>query len=171
MSQVVTCNVTSKSVSNQNPPATVVGASPRELSSTVKCNLQNGTAADQMNQRYRAKVALAAAPVTINLFDGSLKDDDGNALAMRHIKRLRVRNPDTANTVAMSGGASNPLVGFWNSTGVLTLQPSTAGGNDGWYEATAPGTGVVVSAGSNTIKFDPGANSITVEVEIDAVDA
>jgi hypothetical protein len=68
--------------------------------------------------------------------------------------------------VTLSGGASNPWTGILSATGTLIVFPSTVN-NQGILFLSAPNTtAAVVSGTSKTLKLDPGANTITVNIEI-----
>jgi hypothetical protein len=127
-------------------------------------NPANGTAADQVDLKYTKTLTLAATPTTLDLT--ALTDVFGNSINFARVRSITLKHKGTTDgqNVTVSGGAANPWTGI--ITGNLILFPSTAN-NNGVIVLWAPGTtGAVVSGASKTLKLDPGANTITVDIEI-----
>jgi len=146
--------------SNTNLPPYTVGPT------TLKANLANGSAADQVQQQYIATLSLAGAAQTIDLT--SLTDPLGVAVNFTAIKRLRVRHKGTTDgqNLTMKPGTTNGWTALLNSAGTLAICPAT-GNNPAWVEFVAPNTTAwAVSSTSKTITFDPGANTYGVDLEI-----
>lgn len=150
----------SETNANANLPAYAIG--PTVWSATFN----NGSAADQVEQSYIATLSLAATPTTLDLT--ALVDPLGKTTNFAAVREVKLRNKSTTDgqNVTVKPGASNGWTGVLNSTGQLTLYPSTAT-NSGMLVLTAPNTtGAVVSGTSKTLALDPGANTISVDIEI-----
>lgn len=148
-------NVSSGVIVSYQVPATV--------SSTLSYG--NGTASNQVDTLYAKQLTLTGATQTIDLT--SLTDPAGNSINFARVRELIVVN--TATTagydVKVEAGASNgwavlppssaPVYTRYSGTLRISDPVSTGGSN-----------GNVVSGTSKTITFDPGANTIVINVLI-----
>jgi hypothetical protein len=126
----------------------------------------SGTAADKVDLKHTKTYTLAAAATTIDLT--ALADVYGGTVNFARVRSITIRIKTTTDgqTLVLSGGASNPWTALINSAGTLTLQAGTAN-NDAVFVISAPNTtGWVTSGTSKTLKFDPGASTYDIEVEI-----
>jgi hypothetical protein len=163
-------------------PTGLPGNPPYDTPSQVaKANWTNGTAAGQVDLLHRKTYSLAAAPTALDLFGGSLLDPFGNACAFRRIRALRVRVKTTTDGQTVLMGYSTTTANAWTSLlsnpGQLTIAAAVADANgnilhDGWVEFVAPNTtGWVVATSNKLLNFDPGANTISIDVEIEGCSA
>jgi hypothetical protein len=53
-----------------------------------------------------------------------------------------------------------------SNPGTITIEPSTTSNAGAWIQTAPNTTGWAVSSSSKLIQLDPGANTITVDVEI-----
>lgn len=162
---VLTGSITSSSTTTQTP--TTAYSTPYTIGPTaLKATFGNGTAADQITLQYINTLNLAGAAQTLDLT--SLLDPLGGAVSFAKVRVIRIRTRATTDgqALVLSGGASNPWTGFLNGAGTFTIQASTAA-NPAWFTLDAPNTaGMAVSGTSKTLKFDPGANTYQVDIEI-----
>jgi hypothetical protein len=121
-------------------------------------NYANGTIANQLDLIYTGTLSLAAAPQTIDLT--SLTSQFGAAINFARVCEFIYFNHGTdGQIVTMGAAASNPWTGAWGST--VILFPGAPG------RIPAPLlTGIVTAGGSKAIKFDPGANTISLDLYI-----
>jgi hypothetical protein len=137
--------------------------SPESLSENYN-NLQpypNGTGPGQVDQIYAQPLTLAGAPTTLNL--GSLPDLIGTNAAPARIREAMAWIPasdtNSTHTVTISPGASNGYTPIGTTIlytgGSLVRLLSDP-------KSTGAGVGAVTSSSSNTIKLDPGSNTVTV---------
>ena len=125
----------------------------------------NGTASNQVDTLYAAKVTLAGAPTTINLT--TLTDPAGNTANFARVREFIVYNPaSTAGyDVKVEAGATNGWSALPPSTSPLTCRYlGTVRISD--PTSTGTGNGNVVTSTSNTITLDPGANTVTIYILI-----
>lgn len=119
-----------------------------------------GTAAGQGDLIYCKPLVLAASATTIDLT--SLTGFFGETINFARVREAIGYNPDTTagHDVTLSQGASNgwtyaPVGKLFASGGAFRIADplSTGGGN-----------GMIVDGTHKTVKFDPGANTITIYV-------
>ncbi len=124
--------------------------------------LSNGTAAGQVDTPYWSAPSLAATPTTIDLT--SLTDPGGGSIDFARVRFFMVYNPNTTagHDVTVEQGASNG----WSQIGTEVVRAN--GGFKILFDpqSTGSGNGMVVTGTSKTIKFDPGANTVTVFIVI-----
>ena len=127
----------------------------------------SGTGVDQADLKYTKTLSLAATPTTLDLT--ALTDVAGNAVNFARVKSVTIRNKDTTDghTVLCGNAAATQWTGFVSSaTATWTVFPSSSN-NDGFFVFTAPNTtAAAVSGSSKSLKLDPGANTISVDIEI-----
>lgn len=117
-----------------------------------------GTGAQQISVAayYPALVLTASTPVTHDLT--TLSGQVGVA-AFTKIKIWAVTNSDTVagHNVIIGGGAANPFLGkLAGTTPTYTIGP---GETMLQFDLTA--AGLAVAGGTKTVKYDPGANTVT----------
>jgi hypothetical protein len=133
----------------------------------------NGTSAGNVDYVYGKTLTLAGSATTLDLT--SLTDLFGGSINFARVRFFAVQNLSTtaAQTVTISGGTSNPwTTGPWGASSTIILQPSptqNAGVSRVVFEdpyVTGATTGWYTSGTSKTVKLDPGANTISVNVLI-----
>lgn len=161
--QAITGNVSMNAAFTQ----AVTGVTNYNIPVTIPVNLSyaNGTASNQVDTLYARQLTLAGAATTIDLT--SLTDPAGNAISFARVREIIVQ--DLATTagydVKVEAGASN---------GVGWLPPSTSpvyARYSGTLRVSDPvstgaGNGNVVDSTHKTVTFDPGANTVTINVVI-----
>jgi hypothetical protein len=139
---------------------------------TPQSNYGNGTTAGNVDLIYAATLTLSATPTTLDLT--SLTDPLNGAVAFARVREFYLRNNATTDgwTVVVGGGAANPWAGasqFLQASSTVTVGPSTSSTSPctGKLAFAAPNTtGYVVDGTHKTLKLDPGANTLTVEILI-----
>ncbi len=133
---------------------------------TQSLSYTNGTAANMVDFLYAKRLTLAVStPQTIDL--QALADIAGNTVNMLRVREFIVQVVDTtlSHTVLVEAGASNGwailpaggIIAAPGGTGIVHLSdPVSVGG----------GVGYVTGSGSKTVKFDPGAIQIIIDVLI-----
>jgi len=163
----VTCTYKVTTQSTQQPPAGPGTATALSRSQSLSFQVStSGTASDQADQKYTATLLLNAANTTIDLTN--MTDDYGNVVNMKRVKSIFMKNRATTDgyTVTVSPGAANGFNTFLSTNSTMILQNSTAA-NDGGILVTAPGTTAwATAAAAKTLTFNPGANAITIDLEI-----
>lgn len=123
-------------------------------------------AANQADLKHTKVYTLSGSATTIDLTN--LTDDSGATISFARVRSLTVRNRSTTDgqTVTVTAGASNGWTAPGGSGWSQYAFPATSA-CAGFYAFTAPNTtGAVVDSTHKTLKLDPGANTITVDVEI-----
>lgn len=119
-------------------------------------------AADVVDRKHSKVYTLAGAATTIDLL--TVLDDAGAACAFARIMTITVRNRSTTGgqKVTVSPGASNG----WDAAiagGVVV--PASTSGTQAVLALVNP-LGFAVDSTHKTLKFDPGTDTITIDVEI-----
>jgi hypothetical protein len=135
---------------------------------SLKAQFTNsGVTADSCDLLHIKTYSLVAStPQTIDLT--ALIDVFGNAVSFAKVRLflIRINATTDAYTVLMGNAATNPWNAIVSGTATITIYPATAN-NDGYMTFTAPNTtGMPVSGGSKSIKFDPGANAVSFDLII-----
>lgn len=163
--QTITGNVTFNAAFTEAVSAGVIV--PYQVPATISSNLSyaNGTGSGQVDTLYAKALTLSGATTTIDLT--SLTDPAGVSINFARVRELIVVN--TATTagydVKVESGASNgwsvlppssaPVYARYG--GILRISDPTS---------TGGGNGNVVGSTSKTITFDPGSNTVTINVLI-----
>lgn len=167
----VTASIKTSTVSTETAtlPGTVTNLT---VNQNFNANFQaSGVAADQINLNYVATLSLAATPTTLDLT--ALTDRYGNAVNFARVRSLTIKNKSQTDsqTVTVSPGGTNGWTALLGTGSTLIVQPSSSL-NDAGVILTAPNTtGWVVSGTTKTLKLDPGANTIAVDIEINGCNA
>jgi hypothetical protein len=167
----VTASIKTSTVSTQTTtlPGTVTNLT---VNQNFNANYQTpGVAADQVNLNYVASLSLAATPTTLDLT--ALTDRYGGSVNFVRVRSVTIKNKNTTDgqTVTVKPGATNGWMALLGTGSTLILQPSSSA-NDGGVTLSAPNTtGWVVSGTSKTLTLDPGANIISVDIEINGCNA
>lgn len=132
---------------------------------SIPAQYSNGTGSNQIDTIYAAHLTLTGAPTTIDL--SSLTDPAGNSANFARVREVIVQNiSSTAGfDCKVEAGASN---------GWPVLPPSTAPLQCRYGAtlrisdpvSTGSGNGNVVGASTKTVTFDPGANTVIINVLI-----
>ena len=124
----------------------------------------NGVAANQVDLLYFVRLSLAATPTTIDLT--TVLDPFGGTDVFVKGRAAVLYNASTTDgqIITISGGATNPWTNW--TTGNVILP---AGGKL-YFDAPLLG-GIPVSGTNKTLKFDPGANTVPLEIGIVGTDA
>lgn len=113
-------------------------------------NLTDGSGAGQANKIYAVERILPGASEDLDL-NGVLTDALGATLSVTRIVAIAIVNVSTANTITIGNATSNAWATLLNSTGTLTLRPSTASSKSFVLIAAADATGYVVTASTGDI--------------------
>lgn len=141
-------------------------------------NIVNGTGAGKVDLMHAKQYSLAATPTTIDLTN--LLDPNGGAVNFARVRLIAafVQSTTATYTVVMSPGASNGFILFTGSTGLITVPAgytyTDVSGNvstiasklfiEDW--ASIGANGYITSGTTKTLKFDPGANTVTMNLLI-----
>ena len=170
---VVTGNLNINAAFSQTVSSGVIG------SYSVPANLQlsqqfaNGTGSGQVDLCYAAKLSLAGSATTLDLT--SITDVSGATVNFARVRLIVVQNLATTAgyTVTVGAAATNAWTGFLGTTtSTLVLQPNVgATANQSLWLAidsfsTGASTGAYVDSTHKSLKLDPGANTISVNVLI-----
>ena len=163
--QVVTGNVSLNAAFVESVSSGVVV--PYSIPATISSNLSytNGTASNQVDTIYAKQLTLAGATTTIDLT--SLTDPAGVSVNFARVREFIVVNTSTTAgfDVKVESGASNGWAPLPASTDPLFCRysayihisdPVSTGGSNG----------NVTSGTSKTVTFDPGANTVIINVLI-----
>lgn len=122
----------------------------------------SGTGSSQQDIVYSDTLDLAGSAQTIDL-DTSLTDTFGATLDFVEVTGIFVYNKSTTTAETLTVGAgSNPLITWLNATGDAVVV-----GPGGVFCITSPIDGYAVTSGTgDTLTFDPGANTFSVDVLI-----
>jgi hypothetical protein len=151
-------------------PANVPGALPVQTSLNLTWPVKTGVLVDLADQKYSKIKSLAATPFVINLLT-DLVDAQGVPFVPARVKAIVIHNLSmTPGQVILFGYATtttNAHAGIVSNPGQITIRPSTAIGSPGTFTAIAPdATGYLVDSTHKLSQFDPGANTISMELEI-----
>jgi len=122
---------------------------------TVK--LATGTGTEKGNQEFADYRALSTgASESLDLY-GGLTNTFGVTINFNTIRQFYVENTSTASTLIIDGTVANAWVGFLDSAGTITLQPSGAN-YPSFIALSAPAaTGMDVTAATgDVLKFTHG---------------
>ncbi len=158
----LTSTITFNMSAEYSGPSTSLGTATDRVLLNRNIAFSNGSAADQCNLTYHAKVTLADAnSTTLNVYDsGSLLDPLGNALTMAAVKFVYLKNLSTDASLLVGGGAT-PVALFADSSDILTLPPG------GTFMFCAPSaTGVVTTTNKNLKLEHNGTGSSSMDVEV-----
>jgi hypothetical protein len=121
---------------------------------------QNGTAANAIDIYMSSALSLAGAPTTLDLY--AVTDIAGNARVPLRCRELWAMVPDLTLThiVNVAPGAANG----WTSAPTTIIYPGGA-----WYRLVSDpisvgAAGAVIATGNKTIKFDPGALTVAMQL-------
>lgn len=143
----------------------------QNLAVSVPQNLTyaNGTGAGQVDLIYAKQLSLAGSATTLDLT--ALTDLSGASINFARVRELIIQNLATTSTytVTVGAAASNAWTGILGTTtSTLIIPPSAGNGlfrfSD--YSSTGASTGAVVSGTSKSLKLDPGANTISINIVI-----
>jgi hypothetical protein len=138
-----------------------------KTSQPLKWNVSSGVLADQADEKYSFIKTMIATPFVIDLT--ALVDAQGNAMSFARLKSLSWvnRSQTPGHSVAMGSltTVANTFVGIVSNPGQLTVNNSTPNSPAafGWISPDLAGS--PVSPTNKLISFDPGANTITIEIE------
>lgn len=141
------CSLTSTSTT------ATLGSVKDAINEGAPISIANGTSANQMNAMASGSLTLLAnTPQTLDL--EALASGTGT-LNLATWKYIRLYNTDATNSVTVGPGDTNPatvpeVIAYPQSPAVLSCLRA----------------GVAVDATHKTIKFDPGANAVTIEYVI-----
>jgi len=147
--------LTSGLISQQTLPAAV----------TLAHTYANGTGAAQIDVIYAKQLVLtASSPQTIDLT--SIPDLSGATVSFGRIREfmIQVVTATFGFNVTLSGGATNPWTGLLTSGSAMTLYAGVTHYLVSDPTSVGSSIGAVVTSGSKTIKLDPGANNVTVNI-------
>jgi hypothetical protein len=145
---------------------TIPGAQPIQTNNTSQFNAASGTGADQASKKYAKTLSLAATPTVLDLT--SLVDAEGNAISFAAVRWIKVTNLSTTHTflVGYATTTTNAWVSFLSNPGQLVVPVATAA-NQSVLGAMSPGSaGFAVSSSNKLLQLDPGANTISITIEI-----
>jgi hypothetical protein len=149
-------------------PGSSVPSISNQQSIKVQFSNTSGSGANQVNLKHSKTYVLAAAPLDLDLT--SLTDVVGNAVTFAKIRSISVVNKSTTDgqvvVVGYATTTSNAWTGLLSNPGTITIEPSTTSNAGAWIQTAPNTTGWAVSSSSKLIQLDPGANTITVDVEI-----
>lgn len=163
--QVVAGNVTFNAAFTETVSSGVIQT--YSVPATISSNLSyaNGTASNQIDTIYAKALTLSGATTTIDLT--SLTDPAGNSANFARVREFIVVNTSTTAgfDVKVEAGASNGWSVLPPSTspvyarysGILRISDPVS---------TGSGNGNVVGSTSKTVTFDPGANTVIINVLI-----
>lgn len=155
--------VSSGVVSTQNIPASL----------GINWTPTSGTGTGAVDLCYAKQLSLAGSATTLDLT--SVTDLSGASVSFARVRLIVVQNLATTAgyTVTIGAAASNQWTGFLGTTtSTLVLQPNVgATTNHSAFVATdiystGSSTGAYVDSTHKSLKLDPGANTISVNVFI-----
>lgn len=126
-----------------------------------------GDGDNEINLIYHATLIGRAAPVLLDLTDGTLIDEFGGTLNFSHVKGLRVINLDDTNGLDVLGpeAAADSMLTILVPAGAdvvdhLYIPPL------GEVSLVNPLAGWATAAGADRIEIDPGGNTVVFDVII-----
>jgi hypothetical protein len=152
----------------QSAPSTLPGVQAIYSTQAAQFSVAAGTGADQADTKYLQKLILAATPTVLDLT--ALTDCYGASISFARIKSILVVNTSTTSgqvvTLGYSTTTTNAWTSFLSNPGQIIVEPSTTT-NQGTLLVLAPGaTGWPVSSTNRLFNLDPGANTISCQIEI-----
>lgn len=139
------------------------------ISNSIKCNLANGTIADQQDIAYvTTHTFVASTPLVIDLTN--VIDIYGATRTFARVNKVVIKFYDTADSHTLLLGyattTSNAWVSLVTNPGLITVCSSTSN-NDGGFVVVAPNTtGYAVSSSNKLFQLDAGSHTPTVDIEI-----
>lgn len=158
---------------NQTVSSGVISTQSLPAALTFNCSFSNGTGTGAVDLCYAKQLILAGSATTLDLT--SLADLSGATVSFARVRLLMIQNLATTAgyTVTVGAAASNQFTGFLGTTtSTVILQPNVgATSNQSVHTfldpySTGASTGAYVDSTHKSLKLDPGANTISVNVLI-----
>lgn len=170
---VVTGNLNINAAFNQTVSSGVVASYSVPASLSMSPSFSNGTGSGAVDLCYAKQLSLAGSATTLDLT--SLADLSGATVSFARVRLIIIQNLATTAgyTVTVGAAASNQWTGFLGTaTSTVVLQPNVGAtaaqsifmGLD--LYSTGATTGAYVDSTHKSLKLDPGANTISVNILI-----
>jgi hypothetical protein len=137
-------------------------AIPAEITNLSR-NYTNGTGAGAIDLLYNKKISLAASAQTLDLT--ALTDPRGGTINLARVREFILCNTG-AFPVTVGAAAATQWIGMLGTIASTIVIP--AGGAHNFADPTSVGgsVGAVVTGSSKSLKLDPGANTVAIQLII-----